>query len=138
MGMLLGFPIMDVVPHGLGVTHTADSFFVSAFGVHLPRMDLRRRAVRARQLKEWTSTGTYSDDMSVDSFCVLSDFARRQEPDERCPIAHYDVPELNLAPGDSAIIPVVWTGDVPEEDFYCETLPEAKLHSSPGIMEGSE
>ena len=52
-GVLLGFPVLDLPPHGLGHQLTARSHYFAELGVHLPRGELYRRSEIRRGIETW-------------------------------------------------------------------------------------
>ena len=58
-GMLLGFPVLDAVPFGLGLRTTEATHHFAALDAHTPRLELTRRKARTREMQSWLATGDH-------------------------------------------------------------------------------
>ena len=56
-GILIGMPSLDCAPFGLGHQIKEQTHFFKALGIHMPRMELGRRAQMKKDLVEWHKTG---------------------------------------------------------------------------------
>ena len=54
-GVILGTPLLDACPFGLGWRATTTTHFFEKFGIHLPRLEARDRVDYKREVAEWNS-----------------------------------------------------------------------------------
>ena len=110
--MIIGFPVLDAEPHGLGWVTQPTMHFFSALKVSLPRLELERRNqyIEAKRLHYDLAPQAVGRDSA--RLCLET-----AVPVSRKPVAVIDAGDLCLAPGERAIVPARWDRKVPEEDF---------------------
>ena len=108
-GVLIGFPVLDVPPFGLGWSARTKSHFFTKLEAHLPRAELQRRVTFCQEKERWVKDGYLSgpNDTAAQDACYALSEAARQATDY-CH-ALYEGPSLVLGPLEQAIVPVVWS-----------------------------
>ena len=106
--MLVGFPVLDVPPFGLGWQTRQKSHYFSKLEVHLPRAELQRRVTFCQERQQWIQDGYLSgpNDVPAQEACYAMSEAARNAT-EYCH-ALYEGPPLVLSPQEQAIVPVLW------------------------------
>jgi len=127
-GILVGAPTLDAPPHGLGHRVTEATHYWKAIDIHTERLEMKRRGARVDEVKQWMREGNF-DDVATEEMRALRECARETE-------AYYDGPELTLTAGERAVVPVTWSNNIPQADFYCAEAKIAAVASHPGVMEG--
>ena len=134
-GCILGFPLLDRAPHGLGhEVHDVGHYFRgkgSEMDVHLPRIELAERAESKVAIAIWKE-GPFYDGDALDSVQLLVDAARKLAG----PCAYFDAPELLLGAGEEAIVPATWSGQVPTKDFMVVPVTERNHALCVGFSSG--
>ena len=136
-GVLLGFPVLDLPPHGLVHQLTARSHYFAELGVHLPRGELYRRSEMRKEIE------TRAEDRTLDTTLVTRDgylLVAEALKEWDSPCAYSDADSFVLQPGEEAMIPARWSGKIPAQDFSCEPWPslEEGLEVLPGLCAGGE
>ena len=150
----MGTPLLDACPFGLGWRATATTLFFEKLGVHLPRHEAKHRTDYKREVIEWnlaeplgagkgrsTRKGGRQKTQKrqdITSYTV--------EVAARCGEARaiYDgekVASFELETGSFALVPGVWLGEIPKQDFLCVPFDPRKhgdreIDVSLGICEG--
>ena len=151
-GCIVGFPVLDAMPNGLGhsVHHTVHAF--EALGVSLPRLELGRKSDYTVALAKYLESDGSKCFGLVDRQCALSQgecgalriSALREDilVGKLSAVAVADCAVSLLQPGEEALIPAVWDRAVPDEDFVCETTRctelDVGLDTAPGVCPGGE
>ena len=118
--------------------------------MNLPRVDLQRRVIRAKQMEKWWATGDYRDPsnipgreaatLTVETALLLRDAVRQLDATTEyihvAPVACFDGEPFELGIIDSAVVPAKWTGDLPGVDFYCESHDHSRVYTSCGVCDG--
>ena len=127
-GVLIGFPALDTVPHGLGhrVQQTVHVF--DALGVSLPRLELDRKDGYRAALAEYEKGPGDLAFAARESCCITKDVSRAT--------AIVDAPDYLLSPGDEAMVPIAWDRQVPDKDFGCMPLRNDGIEALPGVWSG--
>ena len=155
VGGILGMPVLDVQPYGLGwrvcpTVHVFDALGVSLARGELAareryhaaleqdRLELRQEQARRRSRRQG------EPDQSEDEINELVEISHRHV--EACrqhyggttPNACIAVDHLLLSPGDQAVVPVRFDKAPPTQDFMVESLPEGlcALEVLPGLCPG--
>ena len=109
-GVLLGFPVLDLPPHGLGHQLTARSHYFAELGVYLPRGELYRRSEMRKEIETWV------EDRASDTTLVTRDgylLVAEALKDWDSPCAYSDADPFVLQPGEEAMVPAKWSGKIP-------------------------
>ena len=61
-GALIGFPPLDVEPHGLGHKVMPASHYFALHNAHMPRLELGRRAEQQQEVEDWHKEGFVGDE----------------------------------------------------------------------------
>ena len=78
-GCLIGFPALDVMPHGLGHTVQQKTHAFEEQGVCLPRLELNRRSEYNSALAKYIGTGGDTGNYLEDTGLAHESCARLQE-----------------------------------------------------------
>ena len=113
----------------MGLQITERTHWFSAKDVHRPRIGLERRKQRDKEMASWNATGDYVS-LMTEGFRRLREFAANGRVQ-----ACYSGPEFAVGPGDSAQVPVTWSGLPPEKDFLCDSPEQFKCTIFPGRMD---
>ena len=136
-GVLLGFPVLDLPPHGLGHQLTERSHYFAELGVHLPRGELYRRSEMRKEVDALASNREHDVTLATrDGYLLMAEALREWDS----PCAYSDADAFVLQPGEEAMIPARWSGKIPQQDFVCEPWPslEEGLEVLPGLCAGGE
>ena len=138
-GLLIGQPVLDHPPFGLGHQRKERSHYFSALSAHLPRGELPRRTAQLQQLKQWDSTGANFMGMALEQCCRLVESSRLIE---QSPCAYLDAPTVQLEPNEQAIVPAAWAGLPPScpSKFLCCTPPDLATEARvlPGLCSAED
>ena len=137
-GCLVGFPVLDARPYGLGhsVQHTTHCF--EELGVALPRLELARRSDYLSAMTVYLDTGgercsalgETPGALSGDHCRVLRE--RAAEIDAAAfPCAVADCGACLLQPHEEALVPAVWDRPLADGAHYCVST--AGRSSAPGL-----
>ena len=151
---ILGFPVLDCPPYGLGWRVCPTAHVFSALDVALPRLEMQAReryfaALAAERAPgaEAESDVPYADDGDFfDYENVLEEgetvlqLAEETYGSTCTANALLAVDTLLLSPGDQAFVPVRFDRAVPKEDFWVASLPDKLkiVHAVPGPMDGGK
>ena len=154
-GIILGTPLLDSCPFGLGWKTTQSTHFFEKFGIHLPRLEYQDRADYKKEVAAWNNIEPlYSGGKGPGKRR-----GGRSRPNQRQDTANFTVEvaarcgqtraiydgekigSFELEPGNFALVPGLWIGEVPEKDFLCapfDPRPDGgrELDVSVGICEG--
>ena len=76
-GVLLGFPVLDLPPHGLGHQLTERSHYFAELGVHLPRGELYRRSEMRKEVDAWVSNREHDVTLATrDGYLLMAEALR--------------------------------------------------------------
>jgi hypothetical protein len=117
---ILGMPVLDRPPYGLGWRVADTTHVFDALGVALPRGELAAReryfkALRQDKPKSVKYKGKHEDEL----FALAEQFYSRSSPPNACLSIDY----LHLSPGDQAVIPVRFDKPTPKSDFMLAPMP---------------
>ena len=135
-GGILGLPVLDCEPYGLGHRLTPVAHVFSALNVALPRTEASRRERYFRERG-------ISHDVPPERVALFHSGGSSEAegfPQEARgdPLAIADFRELSLAPGESAVVPVVWDRNLPDASFVLlsSSLTPEGATPVPGVWQG--
>ena len=142
-GVLIGNPTLDCAPHGLGWERKPTSHFFADLQLHLPRVELKRRAAQIMEIDEWNRGGNLGGKgdrqyLTTEQCSLLKDQALCVATQPSCFLDHDDV---NLGPGEQAIVPALWTGlNSSHASFLCcaPLSLEGSLDVIPGLCHSDD
>ena len=145
-GCLLGTPVLDACPFGLGWRMTPTTHFFEKYNVHLPRLEAAARTTYKQDLLTWDDVPARSSTDPPKIKVKRSGSRRKDSINHMREIEHtnyardvasraveysrrskstravYDdtgAGTFELHPGDAALVPGVWLGEIPRKDFLC-------------------
>ena len=151
-GCIIGFPVLDVMPYGLGHSMHSTVHVFEELGVSLPRLEAGRRAEYGAGLARYLDKdgsecfGVSEKSCRLDEFSCAALRAASSLEDaislKLSATAVADCADVLLQPGEEAMIPAVWDRIIPGEDFLAEDYEEIGINkpveSIPGVMPGGE
>merc|ERR1712242_3045 len=146
-GCLVGFPVLDVRPYGLGhsVQYTTHCF--EELGVALPRLEIARRSDYLSAMSVYLDTdgercaalGGAPGALPGDQCRLLHEKASRVDA-AAFPCAVADCGACLLQPKEEALVPAVWDRPLAEGAHYCVstagTQLDTGLEAQPGVCGG--
>ena len=150
-GCLIGFPTLDVCPHGLGHSVVGTTHLFEELGVALPRLELARRDEYTESLSTYHATDGERGAVLFGRPCPTATewchLLYESKPwtgydASRFPVAVADCHACLLPPGQEALIPAAWDRPMAAGPRYCvgtsgTTLASA-LEALPGVCDGKE
>ena len=149
-GCIVGFPVLDSAPYGLGhrVHHTVHGF--DELRVSLPRLELGRRSEYTAALAKYLESSGSECYGLVDRQCFLRPgecqtlraAAHREETlaERLSAVAIADGESIILKAGEEALVSAVWDRAIPSSEFTCESCSgsefENGLDAAPGLCPG--
>ncbi len=149
---IIGFPVLDKTPYGLGHRVAETTHVFEALSVSLPRTELSARARYFELLQKARATGQEAMGTPLlkgqlpevvgflgEDACFALAAVRRIGPISPAN-AFVDVDTVTLSPGDQAVVPIRWDKAVPNQDFMSVPVePElCALEALTGVCPGGQ